>query len=549
MPLSRRLALLLAAAAGSAVLSAPALAARPSLPNSVSTPHFVVHFTGDPLDAAATTQATASSIAARAERAYGALLADGYAAPLSDGVLGGDSRIDIYISDLSATGALGLAFGDTNAAQTSGHIQLDGTSPEDAFTQHTIAHEVFHLVQYGEWATGGNSDDWLYEGTAEWAGFRVDGYAAEGSTLGPYWLSLDCSDPAGKSACDLDSPYVNGGYSRWPFFQYVAENYGVAFVKDVFAKARTLGTGSTAALAATLVDKGTTLADTYNNWATAAMTGGYAPAVLQGARPTTDGTFASGAKTGTFLDVVVPVNHLATGYLAITRGDGSSGAACYAATMTLTVKIPAGTSSKPSFFWDVKGSKPVILSVSGSTATATVPWDTCTWTGTKGYLALPNASTAVDGADFQVTGTLTVDTSKPTTATPPPALPPLSGVIDVPSTVAPSIELFGPELLKLGAKDTQLRLIVQSDGEGVLQAKLGSVVLGSQGLRAGNNDVRFTLPAGMTQSLRRSAAAGTLLTLTPVSKSGAVQGTAVTRRVSIAAEKAKPTPKKTKKRK
>jgi hypothetical protein len=66
-------------------------------------------------------------------------------------------------------------------------------------------------------------------------------------------------------------------------------------------------------------------------------------------------------------------------------------------------------------------------------------------------------------------------------------------------------------------------------------ASLGGVSLGSADLRPGNNDVRFALPKSLLPRLRRAAAAGSnVLTLTPVSPSGA-KGTPVTRKVLIAA--------------
>jgi hypothetical protein len=68
-----------------------------------------------------------------------------------------------------------------------------------------------------------------------------------------------------------------------------------------------------------------------------------------------------------------------------------------------------------------------------------------------------------------------------------------------------------------------------------VHAQLGSVDLGSPAVRAGNNDLRFTIPKSLLSTLRTKAAAGNVLTLTPLSTSGAVSGTAVTRDVKVAA--------------
>jgi hypothetical protein len=105
--------------------------------------------------------------------------------------------------------------------------------------------------------------------------------------------------------------------------------------------------------------------------------------------------------------------------------------------------------------------------------------------------------------------------------------------------VAPTLSLFGPEVLRLSATETQLRLIVQSSGQGTVKARLGSKVLGTVAVRGGNNDVRFKLPGGTLQTLRRSAAASNVLTLTPVSADGSSTGASVTRIVRVSAPKAK----------
>ena len=60
----------------------------------------------------------------------------------------------------------------------SGYIEFDGTSmnADWGFAPHAVAHELFHLVQFGVWLSSQVSDYWLYEGSADWMGYRVDGY-------------------------------------------------------------------------------------------------------------------------------------------------------------------------------------------------------------------------------------------------------------------------------------------------------------------------------------------------------------------------------------
>ena len=102
------------------------------------------------------------------------------------------------------------------------------------------------------------------------------------------------------------------------------------------------------------------------------------------------------------------MNHLAARYLKLQRG-ASAAAVCHAATLSLTVGLPAGINAKPSFFSRSLGAVAVPLSVNGNTATLAVPWDTC-FGGYDGYLSLPNPSLNADARDFVVSGSLSVDT-------------------------------------------------------------------------------------------------------------------------------------------
>ena len=355
-------------------------------------------------------------------------------------------------------------------------------------------------------------------------------------------FTLDCRDPVqGWILCARDL-YYDDGYSRWTFFQFLADKYGNAFAKDIFTQLAANGAGtSLASLTAALVAKGTTMPDTYNAWATAELTGAYSVKALQGLKPTVYASVPTGINNNDQTVTRVPLNHLATRVVQFIRGDNDASHICYDATLNVSVAMPAGTEgSRPAFYWDVKGGSPVPLTVSGSTASADIPWDTCTYASNSGYLSLPNASTTVDAADFVVTTTLSVKTTQATPVAPPDPAFTTTPVIPVTSVdVAPTLFIFGPELLRLTPTDTQLRLIVQSNGQGTVQAKLGSVVLGTLSIRGGNNDLRFKLPAGVLSALRRAAAAGNILTLTPVSTNGVVTGQAVTRTVSVLAPKHK----------
>src|SRR5437868_14898962 len=104
MVLLRRLALLVSVGVGSAVLAGPALAAFPrpaGLPDTLGSTHFLVHYQSDPSSNYKISQTQAGDVAAPAERAYTAQLADGDPLPRPDGVLAGDYRLDIYVAELT----------------------------------------------------------------------------------------------------------------------------------------------------------------------------------------------------------------------------------------------------------------------------------------------------------------------------------------------------------------------------------------------------------------------------------------------------------------
>src|SRR4029077_7041781 len=85
------------------------------LPLQVDSTNFRVHYQSDAVNLStyAITATEAGDIAALAERALAAETAAGDPMPPSDGVLGGDGRIDIYVEDFSSfPGVLGTTSPD-----------------------------------------------------------------------------------------------------------------------------------------------------------------------------------------------------------------------------------------------------------------------------------------------------------------------------------------------------------------------------------------------------------------------------------------------------
>jgi hypothetical protein len=542
----RRLPIVAAACAIAGLFAGQALGApvRPATLHTLASQggHFLVHYDTDPSFADHITETEAGDLAAIAERAYATETGWGFQPPVDDG----DGRIDVYVVDLSsAPGVIGEADPDAGTAPTSGMIEIAqsviGTDEE----LHAVAHELFHLIQFRTWVPQQYTDGWLLEGAAEWAGYKADGYANVAGSTGPIDMALDCRDLASSLyMCDAQD-YANFGYSRWTFFELLAQKFGPTFVDAVEAQAQAQGS-ALAGLQAALAAKGAGLADTFTDFAVRELAHGWGISALDSDPvPVTVGPVSTGASGGAIPTTTVAVNHLAARIVSFARGDGHGEHACFKATLTLNVAVPAGTGSRP--FWRWSGdAAPAPLAVSGSTATITVPWDTCTWSSGAGYLVLPNASTTVDAADFTVSGTLSVDQTAPATPGADPTPATLTGpIVAVPTAaVPPTIDVLSPLLLHVSAAAPTLRLIVSSSNDGAVHVTLGSADLGSPAVRMGNNDLRFALPKSLLSALRRSTAAGNVLTVTPVASTGAATGRPVTRSVAVTpAPKARPTPK------
>ena len=545
--------------------AARAQAARPVLDYSISSDHFTVHFDSDPLTPLSyATYTQASDLAAMAEQALATEQSWGYPAPPDDG----DGHIDIYIVDLSGLpGVAGLAFPEDPAAPSKGYIEIARSQLGAAWEYHAIAHELFHLIQYRYWLGSTLHDSFLFEGTAEWAGYKATAYAGLAGSTNPPDLSADCFDDLGSGMPCSPDGYVDGGYSRWNFYEYLAQKFGLLFAKEALedAQAAELAAPPSAdpaldGLKQAIAAHGTTIGDAYTDFAVRAMTGGWGITALDAEAPEPIATAVGGidsdaaaVKVGTF-----GIDHLARRYVTFTRGDGAGDHPCFVATLKITVDLPAGVNSAPYFYWNQTGSTPVKLDVSGTTATTTLTnWDTCFWAQNVGYLMLPNPTTDKDTRLFTVYKQLTVSNvpAAPTSApAPQTGAVVYGGVTSVDSAqVPPAITLLAPQTLRVSVAKPTIKLVAQSNGDGALQAMLGSVDLGTQTVRAGNNVLAFTVPTSLLTTLRRSASAGNLLTLTPLSPSGTVTGNVVTRTVVVQAAakpaakpKAKPKPKKKK---
>jgi hypothetical protein len=384
-----------------------------------------------------------------------------------------------------------------------------------------IAHMVFHLIEDAMPPAPG-IDQWLQEGTAEWASIRAN-QAVSGFGVNPD-RTLDCVG----TRCG-DTEYDKNGYPGWMLFEYLAERYGDQKVRDVWEQAKTTPSGVAAVSA--MLPSGTSFAQFFNDYTTARLTGNFTLPGLKGQLPTVWAQIPVGTNDADLPTANVAVNHYAVRYLTLSHGSDPT-LPCFAATLTLNVEIPTGVVSTPTYYANTKGATAQPLTVSGSTASISVPWNTCAGSP-NAYLSLPNDSPDRDGLEFKVTGHVDVD---PNTAAAPSAPPPGANVIGTPISApttdpAPTLKIYAPEVLKVSSKTRLLRFVVFSSGDGRLGAVLGSTGLGSAALRSGNNDVRFVLPTQLFKSLSAKSSSN-VLQLTSESPSGA-RGATFTRHVVV----------------
>jgi hypothetical protein len=516
---------------------------------TLSSDHFTVHYSRDeaPCPSAYITQEQAGEILGMAERAYTLYSSWGYTAPAA--------LVEISVDDF-ATDC--VQFGSLTPASKSdrwdasirplapGVDEVHLNAVKNGLEYHVIAHEVFHL--FVDAVAAGAADQWLHEGLAEWASVRANAEAG-GLELNPD-RTMDCVG----SECG-DSEFDRNGYPGWMLIEYLAETDAAYNPNDPASKALKVkalldtaaanpGWSGTKALSSIVSP---TLGKFFEAYTTARLTGNFRFDALAGVLPKTQATIVVGSSKGDISPVTLAVNHLA-------HGLNTDTGPCYSAWLDLKISLPAGVATAPYYSANVKGTAPQAFAISGNTATLKdLPWNTC-GASPHAYVSLPNESNdvapsiAFDGREFTVSGTVTVDKSKPASATEAPTGVKITGpVIQTPtSDPAPELTLHAPELMRVSAKTRLLRFIVFSSGDGALKATLGSTWLGSAGLHAGNNDVRYILPTQLLKSLRKTNTPSNVLTLTSYSPGG-TQGASVLRRVAMKPVPKPPKPKKRRK--
>jgi hypothetical protein len=530
--------------------AAPAHAHVPlngELSETLQTEHFQIHFTGSlALDGGvhATIRQYVGEFAATAEWAHDTYRSWGYPAYVNDG----DNRIDVYVHDFEHSHAAAdlVAFAEPIGAGATAAPRID-INVDFIRDPQTAAHQAFHALQMAMYAP---APDWFAQATADWAAFRLRGYPIPVVTPAPPVFhqpdaSLDC-DPATTTVwpgkwvqrpCGLTG-YEAAGYTRWTFFQYLQERFGADIVKDAWTRVQTQASPSydgDDAVRDALAAKNSSLTDVFNDYSIAMLTGNFQTALLKNVTPVVYATVITPESGGAIPELRVAVNRLASRFVSL-KAPVQTDTACYEATLGLTITLPANVTSRPHIY-ATKTKTATALSVSGTTATATIPWDTCS-SEFPAYLSLPNSSQSLDARTFVVNATVTVDKTKVMTKTPPPAAATVTGIVIAAPTEdpAPTIYLYAPEVLRVAADASLLRLVVFSTGAGRIRATFNGSDLGTSTVRAGANDLRFRLPAA---SARRVLASQSVLELTALSPTGA-PGTTFVQKIAFA----KPKPKK-----
>ncbi|WP_457207437.1 MXAN_6640 family putative metalloprotease, partial [Nocardioides sp. P5_C9_2] len=186
--------------------------------------------TGGTPDWVALTLSTASASFAR----MGQL---GWPMPPSDRGAGGTPQFDIYLQDLGRRGLYGYCApeqvvpGERNVASSYCVLDNDFVEfplPPTPSMRVTVAHELFHAVQFG---LDAREDGWFLEASATWMEEQITDDVNDNRQ---YLRHGQLGDP-GTPLDTFDSGL--GSYGNWIFFQRLTQRFGGQAVRQVWARA------------------------------------------------------------------------------------------------------------------------------------------------------------------------------------------------------------------------------------------------------------------------------------------------------------------------
>ena len=132
----------------------------------------------------------ADALLSGAQRVYDThVTAGGMRAPLSDGALGGDERIDLYARKLDGPRGYAHVEEVNMAPATSAWLEVDPRTALESSSRLAAAagHEAHHAIQF---AYSPGIDDWMKEATATWVEVALFGLRAEERQ---HWRALAAS--------------------------------------------------------------------------------------------------------------------------------------------------------------------------------------------------------------------------------------------------------------------------------------------------------------------------------------------------------------------
>lgn len=216
----------------------PALAGEASF--GVPAGEILVHYATSGADAVPVADADGdgvpdfvATIATTAEQALAHFIKLGFRVPLSDGALGGDGRIDIYLRDLTASdGNAGIDSCD--AAHCIGYISAENDYAQFGYSsvlegiRSVVPHELFHLVQNAY--SSAQPSTWT-EGSAVWSVENL--FGADNSDFERFLPSFLPRNyrPFERPPGGFGDSYPYGA-ALWPYF--LEHRFGVATVVDAW---------------------------------------------------------------------------------------------------------------------------------------------------------------------------------------------------------------------------------------------------------------------------------------------------------------------------
>jgi hypothetical protein len=465
-----------------------------NLTESVTSEHFVVHFTSADGDPNAILPSRAQAMSDAAERAYTVEVGDwGFPAPIDDG----DGRTDVYVYQDEKTGGSALTHIDwpPPAGTRTSSAWFSVPRGVGAFV---IAHEFFHVLQYARFIYWG----WTTEPSAVWAHLNETGTGAWPYIYDSPWNSLDCLSYSDPYMCGGDAL----GYGRWIFFEYLSERYGgTAFVNEIGRRLAVRGQkesqpSPTQAVEDALADSGTRLDSAFVGYTRSTIAADWTLPGVGQSLPRGD-VYATTRDPQTATE---SVDHLAARYVELIAWGGDEG--CEATTLHLEVTVPAGLQTRPVLRNFVEGSPATVIDVGqDGVARADLPWRRCKQPS-HAVVGLPNGTASTDDQQFTVRFWETPDATPaplpapvPTPAAPEPpstAATEEPGPAPVATPPAPALELRLelPSRVTLSRRTRTLVVRLHSSQRALVRLRVGTHFKRVLHLHRGWNRVRVKLP-------------------------------------------------------